>query len=71
MGNFAENLILGNRFRPPLYKICWRNAPSIFNFDMIVIHIGILIYPVKGLAKSGLIFSQHIKKKWGGGPQIN
>ena len=28
MGNFAENLNLGNRFRPPLSQICyWQSAP--------------------------------------------
>ena len=34
MGNFAENLNLGNRFRPPLYHtIIWYSATTIFDSD--------------------------------------
>ena len=40
---------------------------------MIVIHIGILMYPVKDSAEGGLVFSKYsLKKKIGGGKfQIN
>ena len=34
MGNFAENLNLGNHFRPPLYHtIIWYSATTIFDSD--------------------------------------
>ena len=29
MGNFAENLNLGNRFRPPLFKRVYYDAPIV------------------------------------------
>ena len=44
------------------YKIALQEAPSIFktsNFDMIIIHIGILIYPVKDSAERGIVFSKY------------
>ena len=33
---------------------------KIYNFDMITIHIGILIYPVKDSAERGIIFLKYI-----------
>ena len=55
------------------YKICWQAAHSIlkknYNFDMIVIHIGILMYPVKDSAERDL-FSQNIGFfNFGGNPK--
>ena len=29
------------------------------NFDMVIIHIGILIYPVKDSAERGIVFSKY------------
>ena len=45
------------------YKISWREAPPILKnyiFYMIVIHIGIPMYPQKDWAENGIVFSKHI-----------
>ena len=44
------------------YKISWWEASSVLkksNFDMIVTHIGIQMYPVKDSAERGLVFSKY------------
>ena len=42
MGNFAENLNLGNRFRPPLAKCCLFHTPppTERSFDFLPAHPG-------------------------------
>ena len=50
MGNFAENLNLGNRFRPPLIRST--PAPNIETWDF----VNIMIVLIR--------FSQNVAKEW-------
>ena len=63
MGNFAENLNLGNRFRPPpVQELPTRSALNFeknCNFVMIVIHIGKPMYPKKNSAERGTAFLKY------------
>ena len=45
MGNFAENLNLGNRFRPPGSQQCHVIAPS---FEILLLHLNVNLLYSKG-----------------------
>ena len=59
---------------PPVARSADEKHPQfskIYNFDMIAIYIGILIYPVNDSAKRGLIFFRYRFFIILGGSQIN